>query len=75
MKVFPPMFSDVVHSTILTSRLFSVTISDNDFDMICITEKWHKEGDFHNVNASAPAGYKYIEKAHSYGRGGDLTVL
>ena len=50
-------------------------ISDHDIDILCLSETWHRSGDYLTLNETTPAGYNYIEKACSSGRGGGLAVF
>lgn len=57
------------------SLILNDFISDHDIDILCLTETWHRSVDYLTLNAATPAGYKYIEKARSSGRGGGQAVF
>ncbi|KAK2897110.1 hypothetical protein Q8A73_013490 [Channa argus] len=47
-------------------------ILENETDIICLTETWHKPEAYSVLNESCPPGYTYLEKARTTGRGGGL---
>ena len=42
---------------------------------MCLTETWHKPGEYSVLNEACPPGYNYMEKARSSGRGGGLAII
>ena len=49
-------------------------ILDKELDFMCLTEAWHKPGDYSVLNEACPPGYSYMEKARSSGPGG-LAII
>ncbi|KAK2893970.1 hypothetical protein Q8A73_016454 [Channa argus] len=50
-------------------------ILENETDIICLTETWHKPEAYSVLNESCPPGYTYLEKARTTGRGGGLVII
>ncbi len=50
-------------------------ISDDSFDLICLTKTWHKDGDYFHLNEASPQGYKYIRNVHFRSHIDGIAVL
>ena len=55
--------------------LRDVSIDLINIDFLCLSETWHKNGDYLSLNEATPPGYKYFEKARNSGRGGGLALI
>ena len=77
----PQQQRHVKFASLNTQSLTNKTLLLNDFildqgiDFLCLSETWHRSGDYLTLNEATPAGYKYIEKARSSGRGGGLAMF
>jgi len=40
------------------------TILDGKLDFICLSETWHQQNDFYNLNLALPPGFTYIDKTY-----------
>ncbi len=50
-------------------------ITDNSFDVLCLTETWLKTNHYFGLNESTPPSYCYKHESHQTGRGGgDATI-
>ncbi len=45
-------------------------ITDNSFDVLCLTETWLKTNDYFGLNESTPPSYCYKHEPRETGRGG-----
>ncbi len=50
-------------------------ITDNSFDVLCLTETWLKTNDNFGLNESTPPSYYYKHKPRQTGRGGGVTTI
>ncbi len=50
-------------------------ITDNRFDVICLTETWLKLNYYFGLNESTPPSYCYKHEPHQTGRGGGVTTI
>lgn len=49
-------------------------ILDKCLDFICFTETWQQPDTFTSLNENCHTGYGYLQKAHSTGLGGGLSI-
>lgn len=63
------------HSLNNKDLLLMEFITDNNLDLLCITETWHKPLDYFLLNQVTPQGFTYIEKARSDGREGGIAAI
>uniref|UniRef100_A0AAQ6IK29 Endonuclease/exonuclease/phosphatase domain-containing protein n=1 Tax=Anabas testudineus TaxID=64144 RepID=A0AAQ6IK29_ANATE len=61
----------------LTSKALTVneTITDQEFDILCLTETWIKQDEYVALNEATPPGYSYIHQPRLTGRGGGVAVI
>ena len=61
----------------LTSKALIVneTITDQEFDVLCLTETWIKPNEFVALNEASPPGCSYIHQPRLTGRGGGVAVI
>lgn len=50
-------------------------ISDNNCDMLMLTETWQASNDFVELNLLSPPGFSTLTKPRIGGRGGGLVVV
>ncbi len=50
-------------------------ITDNSFDVLCLTETWLKTNDYFGLNESTPPSYCYKHEPRQTGRGGGVTTI
>ncbi len=50
-------------------------ITDNSFDILCLTETWLKPNDYIGLNESTPPSYCYKHEPRQTGRGGGVATL
>ncbi len=50
-------------------------ITDNSFDLLCLTETWLKTKDYFGLNESTPPNYCYKHEPRQTGRGGGVTTI
>jgi len=50
-------------------------ITDNNLDLLCLTETWLKPDDYITLNESSPQGYYYQHKPRRKGKGGGDAVI
>ncbi len=50
-------------------------ITDNSFDVLCLTETWLKTNDYFGLNESTPPSYCYKHEPHQTGRGGGVATI
>ncbi|XP_056587301.1 uncharacterized protein LOC130407959 isoform X1 [Triplophysa dalaica] len=50
-------------------------ITDNSFDILCLTETWLKPNDYFGLNESTPPCYGYIHEPRPVGRGGGVATI
>ncbi len=61
----------------LTPKAFIVNeiITDNSFDVLCLTETWLKTNDYFGLNESTPPSYCYKHEPRQTGRGGGVATI
>ncbi len=50
-------------------------ITDNSFDVLCLTETWYKTNDYFGLNESTPPSYCYKHEPRQTGRGGGVATI
>ncbi len=50
-------------------------ITDNSFDVLCLTETWLKTNDYFGLNESTPPSYCYKHEPRQTGCGGGVTTI
>ncbi len=50
-------------------------ITDNSFDVLCLTETWLKTNDYFGLNESTPPSYCYKHEPRQTGRGGGVATI
>lgn len=55
--------------------LFYDIILDKELVVFCISETWHQQNDFLNLNLCTPPGFTYLDKPRAIGKGGGLAVV
>ncbi len=50
-------------------------ITDNSFDVLCLTETWLKTNYYFGLNESTPPSYCYNHEPRQIGRGGGVTAI
>ncbi|XP_031723968.1 uncharacterized protein LOC116394789 [Anarrhichthys ocellatus] len=50
-------------------------ITDNNLDILCLTETWQKHLGYYALNQTTPTGYHYLDKPRPDGRGGGIAPL
>ncbi len=50
-------------------------ITDNSFDVLCLTETWLKTNDYFSLNESTPPSYCYKHELCQTGRGGGVATI
>ncbi|KAK9959266.1 hypothetical protein ABG768_009400, partial [Culter alburnus] len=50
-------------------------ITDNNLDVLCLTETWLKPDDYTTLNESSPQGYDYRHNPRQKGKGGGVAVI
>ncbi len=50
-------------------------ITDNSFDVFCLTETWLKANDYIGLNESTPPSYCYKHEPRQTGRGGGVATI
>ncbi len=50
-------------------------ITDNSFDVLCLTETWLKTNDYFGLNDSTPPSYCYKHEPRQTGRGGGVATI
>ena len=50
-------------------------ITDNSFDVLCLTETWLKPNDYIGLNESTPPNYCYKHEPRQTGRGGGVATI
>ncbi len=50
-------------------------ITDNSFDVLCLTETWLKTNDYFGLNESTPPSCCYKHEHRQTGRGGGVTTI
>ncbi len=50
-------------------------ITDNSFDVLCLTETWLKRNDYFGLNESTPPSYCYKHEPRETGRGGGVATI
>uniref|UniRef100_A0A3B1JQW8 Reverse transcriptase domain-containing protein n=1 Tax=Astyanax mexicanus TaxID=7994 RepID=A0A3B1JQW8_ASTMX len=50
-------------------------ITDQKFDVLCLTETWIRPNEYVALNEATPAGYNYIHNPRLSGRGGGVCIL
>ncbi len=50
-------------------------ITDNSFDVLCLTETWLKTNDYFGLNESTPPSYCYKHEPRQTGRGGGVAII
>ncbi len=50
-------------------------ITDNSFDVLCLTETWLKTNDYLGLNESTPPSYCYKHEPRQTGRGGGVATI
>ncbi len=50
-------------------------ITDNSFDVLCLTETWLKPNDYIGLNESTPPSYCYKHEPRQIGRGGGVATI
>ncbi len=50
-------------------------ITDNSFDVLCLTETWLKTNDYFGLNESTPPSYCYKHEPRETGRGGGVATI
>ncbi len=50
-------------------------ITDNSFDVLCLTETWLKPNDYIGINESTPPSYCYKHEPRQTGRGGGVAII
>ena len=50
-------------------------VTDNSFDVLCLTETWLKPNDYFGLNESTPSGYSYKHEPRLNGRGGGVATI
>ncbi len=50
-------------------------ITDNSFDVLCLTEAWLKTNDYFGLNESTPPKYCYKHEPRQIGRGDGVTTI
>ncbi|XDV26601.1 hypothetical protein PO909_030257, partial [Leuciscus waleckii] len=50
-------------------------VTDNSFDVLCLTETWLKPNDYFGINESTPPGYCYKHEPRLIGRGGGVATI
>ena len=50
-------------------------VTDNSFDVLCLTETWLKPNDYFGLNESTPPGYCYKHEPRLIGRGGGVATI
>ncbi len=50
-------------------------ITDNIFDVLCLTETWLKPNDYIGLNESTPPSYRYKHEPRQTGRGGGVATI
>ncbi len=50
-------------------------ITDNRFDVLCLTETWLKTNDYFGLNESTPPSYCYKHESRQAGRGGGVATI
>ncbi len=50
-------------------------ITDNSFDVLCLTETWLKPNYYIGLNESTPPSYYYKQEPYQTGRGGGITTI
>ncbi len=61
----------------LTPKAVTVNemITDNSFDVLCLTETWLKPNDYIGLNESTPPSYCYKHEPRQTGRGGGVATI
>ncbi|XP_049328030.1 uncharacterized protein LOC125787624 [Astyanax mexicanus] len=50
-------------------------ITDQKFDVLCLTETWIRPNEYVALNEATPAGYNYIHNPRLSGRGGGVCIF
>ncbi len=50
-------------------------ITDNSFDVLCLTETWLKTNDYFGLYESTPPSYCYKHEPRHTGRGGGVATI
>ncbi len=50
-------------------------ITDNSFDVLCLTETWLKTNNYFGLNESTPPSYCYKHEPRQTGRGGGVATI
>ncbi|XP_057183270.1 uncharacterized protein LOC130549963 isoform X1 [Triplophysa rosa] len=50
-------------------------ITDNSFDILCLTETWLKPNDYYGLNECTPPSYCYMHEPRPVGRGGGVATI
>ncbi len=50
-------------------------ITDNSFDILCLTETWLKPNDYIGLNESTPPSYCYKHEPRRIGHGGGVSAI
>ncbi len=50
-------------------------ITDNSFDVLCLTETWLKTNDYFGLNESTPPSYCYKHEPRQTSRGGGVATI
>ncbi len=50
-------------------------ITDNSFDVLCLTETWLKANDYIGLNGSTPPSYCYKHEPRQTGHGGSVATI
>ncbi len=50
-------------------------ITDNSFDVLCLTKTWLKTNDYFGLNESTPPSYCYKHEPRQTGRGGGVAII
>ncbi len=68
-------FLKLVNIRSLTPKAVIVNemITDNSFDVLCLTETWLKPNDYIGLNESTPPSYCYKHEPRQIGRGGGVS--
>ncbi len=64
-----------IRSLIPKAVIVNEIITDNSFDVLCLTETWLKTNDYFGLNESTPPSYCYKHEPRQTGRGGGVATI
>ena len=50
-------------------------ITDQECNLMCLTETWVKPNEYIALNEASPPGYSYVHQPRSTGRGGGVGLI